>query len=214
MAYSHTRTLKAVKQIVKKVLGAEPTGHGYWHSFRVAKLARIIQKTEGGDTKILDLAAWLHDIAVKKGRKLHHTLGAKQTEKILTKLNVPEPIKLAVVDCVLKHRYSTNYVPTTIEQKVIQDADNLDSLGAMIIPRVFAHCGHHNIPIHDPNIKPNYRTYLKTGHSTTGINHFYEKLLKVPNKLNTKTAKRIGRKRVKFLKTFLSQYLAEFKGLK
>lgn len=214
MAYSHSKTLKAVKQIVKKELGTEPTGHGYWHSFRVCELARKIAQTEGGDIKILDLAAWLHDIAVKKGRKHHHTLGAKQTEKILAKLNVPDPIKLAVVDCVLKHRYSTNYKLTTIEQKIIQDADNIDALGAIIIPRIFAHCGHYGIPIYDPSIKPSVSKYLKTGHSTTGINHFYEKLFKIPSKLNTKTAKRMAKQRVEFLKTFLNQYLAEFKGLK
>lgn len=176
--YSHKKTISRVKKIVKQKLKKESTGHGYWHSQRVSKLAKKIAKTEGGDLRIIELAAWLHDIAVSKGRKHHHTLGVKQAEKI------------------------------------IQDADNLDALGAIIIPRIFAHCGHHNIPIYDPTIKPNEKTYLRTGRSTTGINHFHEKLFKIEKTFNTKTAKAISKGRIKFLKSFLKQYLAEFEAKK
>ena len=212
--YHHPSTINKIKQIVKKTLIYESTGHGYWHCHRVAKSALLIGKKEKADLKILELSAWLHDITVPKGRKNHHLTGAKQAEKILTNLNVPKNIISQVKNCILKHRYSRQYPLNTIEEKIIQDADNLDALGASIIPRIFAHCGVHKIPIYNPNIKPSEKQYLKTGQSTTGINHIYEKLLKIPNKLNTNTAKHLAKHRIKFLKTFLKQYLAEFKGKK
>lgn len=211
---SHQAIVTKVRQIVKAIHKNESTGHGYWHAYRVVNLSLKISKSEGGNFKVLELAGWLHDIAVKQGRKHHHTLGAQKTKQILTKLKTPKETIDAVVACVLKHRYSTRYQLKTIEEKIIQDADNLDALGAIIIPRIFAHCGRYQIPIYDPNIKPNSKTYLRTGHSTTGINHFYEKLFKLEKTLHTKTAKNIAKGRMKFLKTFLKQYLAEFKGLK
>lgn len=210
--YSYKLTVTKVKQIVKQTLEGEFTGHGYWHSYRVAKLARKIGRIEKANLQVLELAAWLHDIDAIKGRKDHHILGAKQTRQILTKLQVPDDIIKAVESCVLKHRYSQKYPINTIEEKIIRDADNLDALGAVIIPRIFAHCGHNKIPIYDPNIKPNTSQYFKTGHSTTGINHFYEKIFKIDKTLHTKTAKRIAKGRIKFLHTFLGQYLAEFEG--
>jgi len=212
--YDHQLTIKKVKQIVKKTLSSDSTGHGYWHSYRVAKSALSIGKKEKGDLQILELSAWLHDIAVPQGRKNHHLNGVKQAQKILSHLNVPTNIIIQVKNCVLKHRYSRKYQLNTIEEEIIQDADNLDALGAIIIPRIFAHCGVHQIPIYDPSIKPNEQQYLTTNKSTTGINHIYEKLFKIPQILNTKTAKHIAKHRVKFLKTFLTEYLAEFEGKK
>jgi len=212
--YNHQSTIKKIKAIIKKTLDNESTGHGYWHSYRVAKSALSIGKQEKGNLQILELAAWLHDIAVPQGRKNHHLNGVKQGSKILKDLNVPPNIIIPVKNCILKHRYSRKYPLNTIEEKILQDADNLDALGAIIIPRIFAHGGIHQIPIYDPNIKPNEKQYLKTNISTTGINHIYEKLLKIPKTLNTKTAKHIAKHRVKFLKTFLKEYLAEFEGKK
>jgi len=210
----HQKLLKKIKTIVKQKLKNDSTGHGYWHSFRVVKLALRIGKQESANLKIIELAAWLHDIAVPQGREKHEINGAKMAKDILTKLKAPQNTINQVASCVLKHRYSRNYTLTTIEEKIIQDADNLDALGAIIIPRVFAHCGAHKIPIYDPNIKPNKEHYIKTGRSTTGINHIYEKLFDIPNCLHTKTAKTIANSRLKFLKIFLKQYLDEFQGKK
>ncbi len=210
--YSHQQTVTKIKQIVAKTLRHESTGHGYWHSYRVAKMAKRIGKAEKANLQTLELAAWLHDIAVLNGRKHHHTLGAKKAAIILTKLQVPPKTIKAVRACILKHRYSKKYQLNTIEEKIIQDADNLDALGALIIPRVFSFCGVYQIPIYDPNLKPNKLNYLKTGKSSTGINHFYEKLFDVEKTLHTKTAKSLAKPRVKFLKLFVDQYLAEFQA--
>ncbi len=209
---SHSATITKVKQIVRRKLSNESTGHDYWHAYRVANLALKLAKIEGGNPKVLELAAWLHDIEVPRSRKNHHLNGSKTAKKILTKLNVPKNTIQSVCNCILKHRYTTKSKPTTIEEKIIQDADNLDALGATIITRIFAHAGATNMPIFHPKLKPNHSQYLKTGKSTTAINHIFEKLLHIPKILNTKTAKKLSKPRTKFLKTFVNQYLAEFKG--
>lgn len=212
--YQHKNTISNIKFKVKQLTESDFTGHGYWHSFRVVKLALKIAKQESADLKVVELAAWLHDIAVPCGRKNHHIKGSRMAGEILLELNVPKNIIKQVKSCVLKHRYSKKYKLNTIEEKVIQDADNLDALGAIIIPRIFAHCGAHKIPIYNPNIKPSKEHYIKTGRSTTGINHIYEKLFDIPNCLHTKTAKTIANSRLSFLKIFLKQYLDEFQGKK
>jgi uncharacterized protein len=212
MPSSHRQTVNHLKTLVKKQLRNEFTGHGYWHSYRVARLALKIGRQEGADLRILELAAWLHDLGVTQSRKNHHLIGAQMAKQILKKLDYPSSTVKAVVDCILKHRYSRKYRLNTIEEKVLQDADNLDALGATIIPRIFAYCGVHRIPIYDPNTKPDEKVLLKTGKSTTGFNHIYEKLLKIPKILNTPTAKKLAQPRIKFLKLFARQYLAEFQG--
>ena len=206
--------IKQIKTIVKDRLKDDSTGHGYYHSYRVVKLALKLGHLEKADLFILELAAWLHDIAVPLGREKHEDNGAKITKQILAKLNVDLKTASQVSNCVLKHRYSRKYKMNTIEEKIISDADNLDALGAIIIPRIFAHCGVHKIPIYDPKIKPNRQIYLSTGRSATGINHIYEKLLDIPNCLYTNSAKQIAKPRIKFLKDFLQQYLDEFNGKK
>ena len=212
--YQHKKIISKIKLKVKHLSKNDSTGHGYWHSFRVTKLALKIGRKESANLKVLELAGWLHDIAVPLGRKNHHIKGAKMAKKILLDFKAPKDIIDQVQNCILKHRYSQNYKMNTIEEKIISDADNLDALGAIIIPRIFAYCGAHKIPIYDPNIKPNHKNYINTGHSTTGINHIYEKLFDLPNHFYTKTAKKIAKPRLKFLKLFLNQYLAEFHGKK
>lgn len=212
--YRHQSTLKGVKKIIKTTLGNESTGHGYYHSYRVAKMALLIGKKEKADLEVLELAAWLHDIAVPQGRKNHHLNGTKMAREILGRQAVPPKIIDQVANCILKHRYSKRFKLNTKEEKIIQDADNLDALGAIIIPRIFAHAGAHQMPIYDPSIKPSVKQYLKTGQSTTAFNHIYEKLLHVPKILNTDTAKKIAKHRVAFLKSFAKEYLAEFDGKK
>jgi len=201
--------VKEIKKEVKKKLEGESTGHNHWHCFRVVKLALKIGRKENADLKVLELAGWLHDIAVKKGRKNHEIRSSIQAEKILNKLKTnPELIK-RVVKCIKNHRFTTGKTET-LEDKVLRDADKLDVMGALGVARLFAFAGHYKKPFHDGKIHANTKKYIKTGYSRTIIEHYYDKIFLLPKLLNTKTGKQIGRNRIKFAQKFVKQFLREW----
>ncbi|MFH1894550.1 MAG: HD domain-containing protein [Patescibacteria group bacterium] len=189
-------------------------GHGFDHPERVLKMARLICEREGGDIETIEAAALLHDIARAKeddGKcDCHAEEGAKMAENYLHKISFPRSKIKNVIHCVAVHRFSRGKKAETKEAKIIQDADRLDALGAIIIARVLAYNGLHKFPIYDPDIKP--VTKYK-GRYTTAINHFYEKILKItPVSFHTKTAQRIAAKRYNFVVNFLKQFKKEWEG--
>jgi len=206
----YQKVLDKVKEIVWKRLGKETSGHDYWHVYRVAQTATKIGKKEKADLQVLELAAWLHDAA--KGDKKHELRSAELAEKLLNDLGVEKILVRQITDCIRKHRFSTNLKVKTKEEKIIQDADKLDAMGAMGITRVFAGAGRYKETIHDPNLKPDFTYYLKHGRSTSSVNHFYDKLLKLKDLMHTKTAKKIARDREKFMKDYLKQFYLEWEG--
>jgi uncharacterized protein len=189
-------------------------GHGFDHVQRVHKIAIMIAKKEKADLQIVDAASWFHDISRQRedsGKcKCHAEHGARETEKILRKINFPAMKIPAVVHAIVVHRYSKGIKAETKEAKIVQDADRLDALGAICIARVFAHNAENKRPLYDPNIKP-LKEYH--GENTTAINHFYEKILKIkPELFNTKTARKIAKERYNFILVFLKQFLNEWNG--
>ena len=190
------------------------SGHGFDHVERVLKMAELICKKEGGDMEIVEAAALLHDIArtkEDKNEKLDHAIeGATMAEKYLRKVNFSEAKIKNIVHCVAVHRFSRGKKPETKEAKIIQDADRLDALGAIIITRVLSHGALHGLPVYDPKIKP-LKEYK--GKKATAINHFYEKILKIiPSSFHTKTAQKIARTRYDFVVKFLDQFKKEWEG--
>lgn len=205
--------LRKVKAIVKRELEGEPSGHDYWHCWRVAKLAERIGKEEKADIFVLQLAGFLHDVTSKKNRKDHNVAGAKEAERILRDFMVSERIIKKVKKCILNHRYSGKKIrDLSLEEKVIQDADKLDVLGAIGVARLFAFAGKFDVPMHEPGIRPDTQKYFRLGHSTTAINHFEEKIFKIVSFLHTKEAKIIARKREKYMHDFLRKFQAEWVG--
>lgn len=189
-------------------------GHGFDHPNRVLRLAKFICKKEGGDAKIIETAALLHDIARNKEDNdkslCHAEEGANMAKAYLNKINFPKSKIQNVIHCIETHRFSKGKKPKTEEAQIIQDADRLDALGAICIARVLTYNGLHKIPMYNPNIKP-LKKYK--GQHTTAINHFYEKILKItPSSFYTKTAQKIARKRYDFIVTFLKQFKKEFEG--
>ena len=182
------------KKLVRKKLGNGEPGHDYWHCHRVVQIALKIGKKEKANLLVLELAGWLHDIAIDDDKPNHEKTGAKMARKFLEKQEVNPKVIDQVVDCILRHRFSKNIKPQTLEEKIIQDADKLDALGAMGIARAFLVAGKFRVTVHDPKIKPSFEHYLKKGLSTTTINHFYEKLFKLRGMLHTKTAQQIAKK--------------------
>ncbi|OGZ19843.1 MAG: hypothetical protein A2654_01055 [Candidatus Nealsonbacteria bacterium RIFCSPHIGHO2_01_FULL_43_31] len=204
-----------IKNIKKFYIGyGGLSSHGFDHVERVLRMAKLISKKEGGDMETIEAAALLHDMGrtkEDKNERLDHAAeGAKMARVYLGKINFPKNKIGNVIHCIAVHRFSRGKKPETIEAEIIQDADRLDALGAIIITRVLSHGALHGLPVYDPRIKP-LKKY--TGKKATAINHFYEKILKItPSSFYTKTAQKIARQRYDFVVKFLDQFKKEWNG--
>ena len=212
--------VKKTAEYVKAKLIDEPTGHDWYHVERVWRIARSLQKEEGGDRELIELSALLHDLGDYKQYDLNEVKGSFVLRGMMDVLGLDEELKSKILKIIEEAQYNADEtkVPATIEGKIIQDADWLDALGAVGIARVFATGGKLRRVIHDPEkkirkklTKAQYQ-YKKT--DGTSFNYFYEKTLKLPEKMNTRTAKKIAEERIKFVKIFMDQFLAEWEGEK
>jgi uncharacterized protein len=180
----------------------------------------LISKSEPVDDFIVALGALLHDIADSKFHDGDETVGPKIASEFLFKHNVDSTIIEHVVN-IIKHISFKNSLDgksgfTSKELEVIQDADRLDAIGAIGIARCFNYGGFKNRPLYDPSIQPILnisKEEYKTSISPT-INHFYEKLLILKDKMNTNTGKQIAEKRHQFMELYLKQFYDEWNGLK
>lgn len=209
--------IQKVKDNVKENLGQEPTGHDWWHAYRVWKMAKEIAKKEGGDLFTIELAALLHDIADWKFHGGKTKLGSKRAKTLLKKSGVDNKTinqVCYIIDNVSFKGAGVKDKMKTKEGKIVQDADRLDVIGAIGIARTFAYGGYKEREIYNPDIKPKFHNSFKEYKNSEGtsLNHFYEKLLLLKDRLNTKTAKKIAKKRHKFLEDYLEQFLKEWKG--
>lgn len=200
---------------IKKQFEGDAGGHDLAHVERVVEMARIIQKKEGGDLEIIELAALLHDISDHKlnGGKLN--AGGAVARELLQKLAFDPNKTERIAHIIDKVSYKGADVPDemdTLEGKIVQDADRLDAIGAIGIGRTFAYGGHKGHPMHVANLAPirhdSFEDYA--GSKSTTINHFYEKLLLLKDRLHTETAKEIGENRHDFMEQFLDRFLQEW----
>jgi uncharacterized protein len=214
---NHAITIEKTEDYVKQKLQGDGTGHDWWHVDNVRKNAMLIGKEEGADLFVVELAALLHDIADWKFQDGDESVGPRLTREILESLEVDSQVIQHVCDIVghvsFKGAGAENKI-STLEGKVVQDADRLEALGAIGIARCFAYGGHKNRPIYDPSIKPtthdDFSSYKKN--QSHSMNHFYEKLLLLKDRMNTATGKRIAEGRHKFTEQFLGQFFKEWNG--
>jgi len=204
--------MKITKEFAKKFY--DNGSHGWGHISRVYVNALKISETEDCDLEVIKVAALLHDIARYMDedniKSDHAKEGAKKVKELLEDFDYTSTQKDNIVYCIKVHRYSHGIKPETIEAAILQDADRLDALGAIIISRLFFNTGKKNGIIHNPEIKVRDE-YKGGGDITTPINHFYEKLLKItPNSFNTKKGKELAKSRYDFTKNFLEQFLKEW----
>ena len=202
---------------VKKELENAEGGHDWFHIERVYKNAILISKTEKVDSFIVSLGALLHDIADSKFYNGDEAIGPKKARDFLNREKVPEDVIAHVIKIIenisfkggnKKQQFFSN------ELAVVQDADRLDALGAIGIARCFNYGGYKNRKLYDPDIKPNLNMTpeeYKNSNSPT-INHFYEKLLLLKNKINTTTGKQIAENRHLYMESFLAQFYGEWNG--
>jgi len=204
---------KKLKNKVKVLLKKEYSGHDYWHAIRVCNISEYIGKKEKADLDVLRTAALIHDIYAGEDYATHVEKAVKFANKILRKLGFPESKITDVISCVKNHE-KYNWGKTSKiskEAKILQDADRLDAMGAMGIARTFAFGGWYGRPIYTPEEKYSiYRKFSKTGKSS--ITHFYEKLLRLKESMNTKTGKKLAEGRHKFMKMYLKRFFKEWKG--
>jgi len=211
------KIVKSVKNYVKASLPGDPTGHDWRHAWRVCRTAKAIANKEGGNLFIIEMAALLHDIADWKFSKGDEKAGSKKARNLLKKLGADEEMIERVGEIIDNVSFKGAGVKngiTTKEGMIVQDADRLDVIGAIGIARVLAYGGSVGREIYDPDVKPklhkNFEDYKKN--KSSSINHFYEKVLLLKDRLNTKTARKIAVKRHKFLEKYLEQFLKEWGG--
>ncbi len=212
--------LKKATSYVKVQFGNEPTGHDWYHIERVLRMARKLQAVEGGNLELIEILAVLHDLGDYKNYDFDEKKAQLVLKGMMDIIEVPTQLQSAIIDIVteIQYRGRDTKKPTSLEAKIIQDADWLDSVGAIGIARIFSTGGRIRRMIHDPKRKPRMNLssddYILKKREGTSFNYFYEKTLNLPKILNTDTAKNIAKERIKFLKIYMNQFLEEWEGLK
>ena len=211
------RLISLAIDYVKQIFENDYSGHDFFHTFRVYKMATNIALKENANIEIVQLSALLHDVDdiklspethVKKDRAVNFLRKNEVDEKTIHIIcQIINEISFAGID---------SEIPESIEGKCVQDADRLDAIGAIGIGRAFAYGGSHKRTIYNPDIKPRLNMSAeeyKINKSTT-INHFYEKLFLLKDMMNTQTAKEIAIEREQFMKEYIEEFLNEWEGKK
>lgn len=212
------KIIKRTQEYVKNELQGESSGHDWWHIVRVRNNAlEISSKEKDVDIFVVELSALLHDIADWKFHGGDLKIGSTTARKWLKKQNVGNETTekvCKVIDQISFKGAGVNVIPSTLEGKIVQDADKLDAIGAIGIARAFAYGGNMGREIYNPEIKPEFHKSFKTYKSSKGhtINHFYEKLLLLEGRMYTRTAKRIAKERHKYMEKFLERFYKEWDG--
>jgi uncharacterized protein len=208
-------TIKFVKRELKNAEG----GHDWFHIERVYKNALLIANGENCDILVVELGALLHDIADSKFHNGDESVGPKKARLFLESENISEKTIVHVINIIDNISFKGGNVIKnfhSLELDIVQDADRLDAIGAIGIARTFNYGGFKNRAIYNPEIAPNLhlsKEEYKNSEAPT-INHFYEKLLLLKDKMNTKTGKAIAIQRHYFMESYLSQFYAEWEGEK
>ena len=210
---SKKEIIEMIKEDIKVLYKNESSGHDYDHSIRVLNNSLLINKKENCDEFIISLASLLHDV---DDPKVFKTENYKNARTILGKYNIEMDIINRVIDVIstISFKGDNSNRPNTIEGKVVQDADRLDAIGAIGIARAFTYGGYHQRKMYDPEILPRDKMSIEEYRSSNGttINHFYEKLLKLENTMNTESAKEIAKVRTEFLNEYLDRFIDEWNG--
>ncbi|MBD8388689.1 HD domain-containing protein [Dysgonomonas sp. BGC7] len=187
------------QEYIKETFLKEGTGHDYYHIERVVINSRKILQTEQADSFLVELAAWLHDLG---DHKLHNGLDKSEEliNAFLKSLLVDRSTIDRVVKIVSQVSFSKGNKPSSIEAEIVQDADRLDAIGAIGIARCFAYGGSKNRILYSPDEKEKEKS---------SIQHFYDKLFKLKDLMNTESAKLIAAKRHSFMEEYITEFYRE-----
>lgn len=215
MEMDHNRLINRTIEFVKNKLEGAEGGHDWWHVYRVWNCAKQIAENEKVDMLVVELSALLHDIADSKFHGGDETIGPRIARSFLEKEQLENTRIDKVIEVIekisFKGGFNTSETPS-LELMVVQDADRLDAIGAIGIARAFNYGGYKNRSIYNPEIPPvsyqNKEEYKKSSSPT--INHFYEKLLLLKDKMNTEAGKQLAAERHSFMETFLKEFYKEW----
>ncbi|MEE1897343.1 HD domain-containing protein [Flavobacterium rakeshii] len=211
--------IEKTKAFVKQQLQGAEGGHDWFHIERVYNNALLIAKGEKCNLVVVQLGALLHDIADSKFHDGDETVGPETARKFLQQENVSETIISQVVGIIENISFKGGNFDkkfSSVELDIVQDADRLDALGAIGIARTFNYGGFKNRALYDPAIQPNLNMTKEEYKASTAptVNHFYEKLLLLKDRMNTPTGKQLAEERHRYMEGFLSQFYAEWNGEK
>lgn len=214
MDVEQQKVIVKTEEFVRARLSGDATGHDWWHVDRVRRTALTLCHSEGGDPFLVELIALLHDIDDWKFRENDGVPGT-ETRQWLEALGIDSETADFVLDTIERISFKGANVADempVLEGCLVLDADRLDAIGAIGIARCFAYGGHKGQVIHDPEILPQQHDSFEDYKTKSGssLNHFYEKLLLLKDRMQTETARNIAAERHAFLEEFLKRFKAEW----
>jgi len=213
----HEQTIAKTTDFVKAELEGAEGGHDWWHVYRVWKTAIAIAKEESVDLLVVELGALLHDIADAKFHDGDESIGSRKAREFLESLSVGTDIIEHVIKIIENISFKGGNHGMDFHSKelaVVRDADRLDAIGAIGIARAFNYGGFKNRAIHDPEIAPDLHMTKEEYKQSTAptINHFYEKLFLLKDRMHTESGKRLAAQRHQVMEDFLLQFYQEWDG--
>lgn len=220
MTKDNQAIIQKTAAFVEQKFSGESSGHDWWHMYRVWQLSKYIAAQEpDADLFLVELAALLHDIADWKFHDGDQEAGPRAAREWLESLHVDNATIEHIEDIIRTVSFKGAGVASnmkTLEGKIVHDADKIDALGAIGIARTFAYGGANNRPLYDPNIQPGqhdtFDAYQKS--KSHSVNHFYEKLLLLKDRMYTQAGKNLAAARHEYMQTFLDEFYAEWNGHK
>ena len=219
MAMEHGKTtlVERVAAHIKAKFSDEGSGHDWFHIDRVWRLARRLASEEGADRQVVELGALVHDIADWKFHGGDDSAGPRAAQALLVGEGATQSVVDAVVDIVATLSFKGAGVRTemtTLEGRCVQDADRLDAIGAIGIARCFAYGGHAGRLMHDPDEAPVLHQTAAAYQASKGasLNHFYEKLFLLKDRMNTAGGRRLAEERHAFMEDFVARFTGEWTG--
>lgn len=208
--------IEKTRQFAQSFFEEDGSGHDWWHVYRVWNMACKLADAEGADRTIVEIAALLHDVADWKLSDRGEAHGLETIRSLLADDLTPETVD-TICAIISRVSYKGAGVATpmeSLEGQVVQDADRLDAIGATGIARAFAYGGNKGRLIHDPDQKPvlhdSFEAYKKN--KGPSVNHFYEKLLLLKDRMHTPTARAIAEERHRFMELYLERFFGEWDG--
>ena len=204
-------------EFVKSELADAEAGHDWSHIERVWKLSKRISESEKTDSLIVELGALLHDIADSKFHQGDETVGPVKARVFLESIQLNEHQVSHIIGIIENISFkggNHDQKFRSVELDVVQDADRLDALGAIGIARTFHYGGYKNRKLYDPDIRPNLKQSKEEYKKNTAptINHFYEKLLLLKDRMNTETGRKLAQRRHVFMESFLDEFFQDWDG--
>ncbi|MGM8215514.1 HD domain-containing protein [Bacillaceae bacterium W0354] len=212
---NENKVIENAVEYVRNELEGEGSGHDWWHIHRVTNLAEHIAIEEGANLFICKMAALLHDLADEKLIE-NEEIGLLKVQSWLKGQALQEEVIDEIMGIIKTISFKGGHGPklSTLEAKVVQDADRLDAIGAIGVARCFTYAGSKGHLMYDPNIEPRESMTKEQyrNDDNTAINHFYEKLLKLKDLMNTATGRKLAIERHQFMERFLKQFYKEWDG--